>query len=60
MGQLAFAYGSFTLVISAFSIFSASEMEAELHELWRLVRTSGQLAITTRGPSAFEPGLTAG
>ena len=58
MGDLAVAYGSVEVVISVFSIFFAPDMEAELHEL-RLVRTSGQHAITTWGPNAFAPALTA-
>ncbi len=59
MGELAFADGDFDAVISAFSIFFAPDMEAQVRKLWRLVRPGGQLAITTWGPRSFEPALSA-
>jgi ubiquinone/menaquinone biosynthesis C-methylase UbiE len=59
MGALAFADGAFDAVISGFSIFFAPDMVAQARELWRLVRPGGRLAITTWGPDAFEPALTA-
>lgn len=60
MGDLAFADGSFDVVISAYSIFFAPDMVAALRELWRLVRTGGQLAITAWGQNAFEPACRPG
>jgi ubiquinone/menaquinone biosynthesis C-methylase UbiE len=59
MGDLAFAEGEFDAVISAFSIFFAPDMTAQVRALWRLVRPGGQLAVTTWGPRSFEPALTA-
>jgi ubiquinone/menaquinone biosynthesis C-methylase UbiE len=59
MGELALAGGSVDAVISAFSIFFAPDMEAQVRKLWRLVRPGGQLAITTWGPRSFEPALSA-
>jgi SAM-dependent methyltransferase len=59
MGELAFDDGAFDAVISGFSIFFAPDMVAQARELWRLVRPGGRLAITTWGPNAFEPALTA-
>jgi ubiquinone/menaquinone biosynthesis C-methylase UbiE len=59
MGELPFADGSFDAVISAFSIFFAPDMVAQVRALWRLVRPGGKVAITTWGPNAFEPALSA-
>jgi ubiquinone/menaquinone biosynthesis C-methylase UbiE len=43
MGELAFPDEGFDAVISAFSIFFAPDMAAQVRKLWRLVRPGGQL-----------------
>jgi len=50
---------SFDAVVCVFAIFFVPDMEAQVAELWRLVRPGGRLAITTWGPDAFEPGSAA-
>jgi hypothetical protein len=45
-------------VVSVFSLFFAPDMQAQVQELWRMVRPGGQLAITTWGPRLFEPALS--
>jgi len=45
----------FDAVICVFGIFFATDMQAAVQELWRLVRPGGKLAITTWGPRFFEP-----
>jgi ubiquinone/menaquinone biosynthesis C-methylase UbiE len=45
----------FNAVICVFGIFFATDMQVAVRELWRLVRPGGKLAITTWGPSFFEP-----
>jgi ubiquinone/menaquinone biosynthesis C-methylase UbiE len=47
--------GSFDVVVCAFGVFFAADMEAFVAEMWRLVRPGGRLAITTWGPGLFEP-----
>lgn len=47
--------GSFDAVICGFGVFFASDMEAFVAEMWRLVRPRGRLAITTWGEGLFEP-----
>jgi hypothetical protein len=42
-------------VVCVFGIFFVPDMEAQVAELWRLVRPGGQLAITTWGPGIFAP-----
>jgi len=49
----------FDAVICVFGIFFVADMVAALRSLWRLVRTGGQLAITTWGPRCLEPGASA-
>jgi len=50
---------SFDAVICVFAIFFVPDMVRQVRELWRLVRSGGQLAITTWGPRMFEPGSAA-
>ena len=47
------------VVVCVFGIFFVPDMPAAVHELWRLVRPGGKLAITTWGPRFFEPATTA-
>jgi SAM-dependent methyltransferase len=49
----------FDAVICVFGIFFVPEMPAAVRELWRRVRPSGRLAITTWGPNFLEPASTA-
>ncbi len=46
---------SFDCAICVFGVFFASDMPAFMAEMWRLVRPSGRLAVTTWGPGLFEP-----
>ena len=65
LGNIAFRHGdarstrlpsaSFDCVICVFGVFFASDMPAFMAEMWRLVRPSGRLAVTTWGPGLFEP-----
>jgi ubiquinone/menaquinone biosynthesis C-methylase UbiE len=55
MTNLGFASEQFDAVISGFSLFFVPDMEAQVRELWRMVRPGGKLAITTWGPRLFEP-----
>ena len=59
MEDLGYKDGSFDAVVSVFSIFFVPDMGKQVAELWRMVKPGGQLAITTWGPNAFEPGATA-
>jgi ubiquinone/menaquinone biosynthesis C-methylase UbiE len=59
MTALRFADDSFDAVVCVFGIFFVPDMEAALRELKRVLRPSGLLAITTWGPSLFEPVNTA-
>jgi ubiquinone/menaquinone biosynthesis C-methylase UbiE len=45
----------FDAVVCVFGIFFVPDMEAQVAELWRMVRPGGQLAITTWGPRLFSP-----
>jgi ubiquinone/menaquinone biosynthesis C-methylase UbiE len=47
--------GHFDAVVSVFSIFFVPDMEGLVRELWRMVRPSGKLAVTTWGPRIFKP-----
>jgi ubiquinone/menaquinone biosynthesis C-methylase UbiE len=47
--------GSFDAVVCVFGVFFAWDMTAFAAEMWRLVRPGGVLAVTTWGPSLFEP-----
>src|SRR5215472_7524290 len=59
MEELGYRDGNFEAVVSVFSVFFVPDMTKQVAELWRMVRPGGQLAITTWGPRAFEPGATA-
>ena len=59
MISLRFPSGSFDAVVCVFGIFFVPDMSMAVHELWRLVRPGGQLAVTTWGPNLFEPANTA-
>jgi ubiquinone/menaquinone biosynthesis C-methylase UbiE len=56
MEDLGYPDGHFDAVISVFSVFFVPDMTKQVAELWRMVKPGGQLAITTWGPRAFEPG----
>ena len=56
MEDLGYPDGNFDAVVSVFSIFFVPDMTMQVGELWRMVKPGGQLAITTWGPQAFEPG----
>jgi ubiquinone/menaquinone biosynthesis C-methylase UbiE len=58
MTNLGFPDNHFDAIISVFSIFFVSDMEALIRELWRMVKPGGKLAITTWGPQIFEPVYT--
>lgn len=55
MTALGFADACFDAVVCVFGIFFVPDMEAQVRELWRMVRPGGQLSITTWGPRAFAP-----
>lgn len=55
MTALGFPDRHFDAVVCVFGIFFVPDMEAQVAELWRLVRPGGQLAITTWGPGIFAP-----
>jgi ubiquinone/menaquinone biosynthesis C-methylase UbiE len=55
MTALAFPDRHFDAVVCVFGIFFVPDMEAQVAELWRMVRPPGQLAITTWGPGIFSP-----
>jgi ubiquinone/menaquinone biosynthesis C-methylase UbiE len=55
MTSLGYSDGRFDAVVSVFSIFFVPDMEGLVHELWRMVRPGGKLAVTTWGPRIFEP-----
>ena len=46
---------SFDGVVCVFGVFFAADMAGFVHEMWRLVRPGGTLAITTWGPDWCEP-----
>jgi len=50
---------SFDAVVCVFGIFFVPDMTEAVRTLWKLVRPNGRLAITTWGPSFFEPASTA-
>jgi len=58
MTALGFPDSSFDAVVSVFSIFFIPDMEAQVRELWRMVKPGGKLAITTWGDHFFEPVYT--
>jgi ubiquinone/menaquinone biosynthesis C-methylase UbiE len=55
MTALGFPDRHFDAVVCVFGIFFVPDMEAQVAELWRMVRPGGQLAITTWGPRLFAP-----
>ena len=55
MTALGFPAGHFDAVVCVFGIFFVPDMEAQVAELWRMVRPGGRLAITTWGPGIFAP-----
>jgi ubiquinone/menaquinone biosynthesis C-methylase UbiE len=59
MTDLGFPDHHFEAIISVFSLFFVSDMEALVQELWRMIKPGGKLAITTWGHSFFEPTYTA-
>ncbi len=46
---------SFDAVISVFSLFFVSNMEAQVAELWRLLKPGGRLVVTVWAEGAFDP-----
>ena len=52
------AGGSFDAVVCVFGVFFAADMAAFVEEMWRLVRPTGVLAITTWGQGWCEPANT--
>lgn len=50
--------GGFDVVMCAFAIFLAPDLDAAMAGLWRAVRPGGTLAITTWGARLFEPANT--
>ena len=55
MTALGFPDGFFDAVVCVFGIFFVPDMQAQVAELWRMVRPGGRLAITTWGPGIFAP-----
>ena len=45
-------------MICVFAIFFVPDVAKQIRELWRMVCSNGQLAITTWGPRVWEPGST--
>jgi ubiquinone/menaquinone biosynthesis C-methylase UbiE len=58
MENLGYPDQHFDAVICVFAIFFVSDVAKQIGELWRMVRSNGQLAITTWGPRVWEPGST--
>lgn len=56
--HLPFEDGTFDTVVCVFGIFFVPDMEAALHEIRRVMRNGGRVAITTWGPRFFEPATT--
>jgi ubiquinone/menaquinone biosynthesis C-methylase UbiE len=59
MTALGFPDGHFDAVVSVFSIFFVPDMEAQVRELWRMVKPGGRLVITTWDAHIFQPIYTA-
>jgi ubiquinone/menaquinone biosynthesis C-methylase UbiE len=55
MTALGFPDSEFDAIVCVFGIFFVPDMEAQVAELWRMVRPGGRLAITTWGPDIFAP-----
>ena len=58
MENLGYPDQYFDAVVCVFAIFFVPDVARQVRELWRMVRPSGQLAITTWGPRVWEPGST--
>src|SRR5947209_3572540 len=58
MESLGYPDQHFDAVICVFAIFFVPDVAKQIRELWRMMRPSGQLAITTWGPRVWEPGST--
>jgi ubiquinone/menaquinone biosynthesis C-methylase UbiE len=58
MTALGFPDNHFDAIVSVFSIFFVTDMEAQVRELWRMVKPGGKLAITTWGQHFFAPVYT--
>lgn len=46
---------SFDAVVCVLGVFFVEDMVRQIADLWRLVRPGGRLALTTMGPTVFEP-----
>jgi len=55
MTSLGFPDRHFDAVVCVFGIFFVPDMEAQVAELWRMVRPGGRLAITTWGERFWSP-----
>ena len=55
--QLPFAAGSYDVVVMAFVLFHVPKPEAALHEVRRVLRTSGSLGLTTWGEGTKVPAV---
>lgn len=55
MTSLGFPDCHFDAVVCVFGIFFVPDMEAQVAELWRMVRPGGRLAITTWGKRFWSP-----
>ncbi|MGI9434088.1 MAG: class I SAM-dependent methyltransferase [Geminicoccaceae bacterium] len=55
MSATGFPDESFDSVISIFSVFFVADMEAQIAELWHMLRPNGRLAITVWSKNAFQP-----
>src|SRR5438067_1448257 len=58
MESLGYPDQHFDAVICVFAIFFVPDVAKQIRELWRMVCSNGQLAITTWGPRVWEPGST--
>jgi len=58
MENLGYPDQHFDAVTCVFAIFFVPDVAKQIRELWRMVRSNGQLAITTWGPRVWEPGST--
>jgi ubiquinone/menaquinone biosynthesis C-methylase UbiE len=55
MTALGYPDRHFDAVVCVFGVFFVPDMKGLVDELWRMVKPSGKLAITTWGPRIFEP-----
>ena len=56
MTSLCFASASYDAVFSVFSVFFVEDVQAQIAELWRVLRPGGRLVLTFWGVDAFHPG----